>query len=151
MRRTLSLLLRNNPKNKFSSNPKDFYDRFKNLKEKEELKDRNRRVSSTIDFLAEELDFKTELEENFKNEITSHMLDSIESDPITENYKKKEKILEYIEEQKENVITTDKVFSSGNKIMDLDKAHLILESKIHRVRQWVYILIKREIWQTDEN
>jgi hypothetical protein len=133
MRRTLSILLRRNNNRYFSSSNKDFYDRFKNLKKQEELKNKNRRVSSTIDYLADEIDFKKELEENFRTEITSHMLNTIEADPIKQNQQKREELLNYVEDQKKNMITTDKVFSSGNKVMDLDKANRILDSRIHRV------------------
>lgn len=133
MKRKISLLLRENLKRRMARTPKDFYDRFKNIKEKEEIRLKNRRISSTMDHLAGEFDFKKELEESFRTEISSQMIDSIEEDPIKKMNKKKKEILDFVEDQKRKMITTEEVFGSGNKIKDLDKANRILEGQIHRV------------------
>ena len=134
MRRTLSLLVRNNCKRNFSNNPKDFYDRFKNLKEKEEIRLKNRRMESTIDYLENEFDFKKEFEKELKEGIKHKIIDSFSADALEANHLKKKEMIDYIEDQKKSRITTDQIFKSENKVMDLDKANMILDSHYHRVR-----------------
>lgn len=90
-------------------------------------------MTSTVDHLAEEFDFKKDFEEHMRHSISEQMIRSIQEDPFHTNEQKRQEMLNYIEEEKKKRISLDDVFNSDNKIMDVDKGNRMFQSTVNRV------------------
>jgi hypothetical protein len=129
----LCVFLRKNPNARFSQNSKDFYERYKASVEKEKIKNKNRRVKSTMDHMAEEFDFKKDFEQEFRNQISEQMIKSIKEDPLEAESEARKAMLKYIEEQKKSHVNLNDIFSSENRVLDADKGQRLLQSRFSRV------------------